>query len=67
MSPLVRKIHRVMAILFVIAIPPAAYGSFTGDPANPSFVVYLPLFPLLFLTLTGIYQLVRPWLRRARA
>jgi hypothetical protein len=30
-------------------------------------VVYLPLFPLLGLTLTGTYLLVRPWVRRLRA
>jgi hypothetical protein len=50
-----------VAILFLISIPPAAYASFTGDPAAPSPLVYIPLFPLLFLTLTGTYLLVRPW------
>lgn len=64
---LLRKAHRVMAGLFLLSIPPAAYFSFTGDPASPHPVVYLPLFPLLGLTLTGIYQLVAPWVRKRRA
>jgi hypothetical protein len=62
-----RRAHRVIAVLFLVSIPPAAYFSFTGDPASPSPVVYLPLFPLLGLTLTGTYLLVRPWVRRLRA
>lgn len=61
-----RRTHRVVAILFLLSIPPAAYASFTGDPASPSPVVYVPLFPLLFLTLTGTYMLVRPWIQRLR-
>ena len=63
----IRRIHRVLAILFLLSIAPAAYYSFTGDPDSPSPVVYVPLFPLLGLTLTGTYQLVMPWIHRARA
>jgi hypothetical protein len=62
-----RRFHRIVAALFLLAIPPAAYASFTGDRASPSPLVYLPLFPLLFLTLTGTYQLVAPWVRHSRA
>ncbi len=61
-----RRFHRIMAILFLLSIPPAGYFSFTGDPAAPSPVVYIPLFPLLGLTLTGTYMLVRPWVLRFR-
>ena len=63
----IRKTHRVVALLFLLTIPPAAYFSFTGDPESPSPFVYFPLFPLLVLTLTGTYQLVEPWVRRRRA
>jgi hypothetical protein len=62
-----RRTHRVISILFLLSIPPAAYYSFTGDRANPSPVVYLPLFPLFGLMLTGTYLLVRPWVLRWRA
>ena len=63
----IRKIHRIAAGLFLLSIPPAAYFSFTGDPAAPSPVVYIPLFPLFALTITGTYQLVLPWVRKNRA
>ena len=61
-----RRVHRVIAFLFLVAIPPAAYFSFTatGDEVSP--VVYSPLVPLLGLTLTGSHLLVRPWLQRLR-
>jgi uncharacterized membrane protein YadS len=56
------KLHRIAAALFLLAIPLAAYASFTAEEgAEPSFLVYLPLFPMLFLIITGTYQLVRPW------
>jgi hypothetical protein len=60
----IRRTHRVVAGLFLITMVPAAYFSFTGDPAAPHPLVYAPLFPLLLLTVTGTYQLVVPWTRR---
>jgi hypothetical protein len=55
--------HRVSAGLFLLAIIPAGYASFRGDTASP--LVYLPLPFLFALILTGTYQLVAPWTRRA--
>ena len=62
-----RRSHRVIAILFLVTIPPAAYFSFTatGDEVSP--VVYFPLLPLLGLALTGTYLLVKPWVQRFRS
>jgi len=61
---IITKAHRVSAGLFLLAMIPAGYASFKRDTA--SLLVYLPL-PFLFgLILTGIYQLVAPWIRRAR-
>jgi hypothetical protein len=61
-----RRTHRVIAVLFLVTIPPAAYFSFTatGDEVSP--VVYFPLVPLLGLALTGSYLLVKPWVERLR-
>ena len=59
-----RKIHRVSAILFLVSTIPAGFASAQGG--EPSPVVYIPLVLLLGLALTGIYQLVVPWLRRRR-
>jgi hypothetical protein len=61
------KIHRVCAGLLLLSMVPAAYASFTGDRAHPSFWVYLPLLFLFPLIITGTYQLVLPWVRKARA
>jgi hypothetical protein len=48
-----RRLHRIVAVLFLLSIPPAAYFSFTGDPDSPHPVVYLPLFPLALMVITG--------------
>lgn len=61
-----RRAHRVVAVLFLLAIPSAGYfslrhrrrGFFCGLP---------PLFPLFGLILTGGYLLVRPCVSRLRA
>ena len=47
------RVHRIFAVLFLLAIPPAAYFSFTGNPASPHPLVYAPLFPLALMTITG--------------
>ena len=63
----ITKIHRVCAGLLLLSMVPAAYFSFTGDKAEPSVWVYLPLLFLFPLIITGTYQLVLPWVRKARA
>jgi hypothetical protein len=62
---IITKVHRVCAGLFLLSILPAGYASFQGDAESP--LVYLPLPFLFVLILTGTYQLVTPWIRRARA
>jgi hypothetical protein len=59
-----RKFHRIIAVLFLAAIPFATYASFRGG--KPAALVYLPLFPLLGLSVTGTCLLVRPWVQRLR-
>ena len=61
---IITKAHRVSAGLFLPAMIPAAYASFKDDTASP--LVLLPLPFLFALILTGTYQLVAPWIRRAR-
>ena len=63
---IITKIHRVCAGLLLLTMVPAAYASIVlKDPESP--LVYLPLPFLFVLILTGAYQLVAPWVRRARA
>jgi hypothetical protein len=56
-----RRIHRTLAWLFLLAIPPAAFFSAGGDPVAPHPAVYGPLLPLLGMTVTGTWMLARPW------
>ena len=63
---ILRRTHRVIAVLFLVTIPPAAYISFTATGSDVSPVVYFPLVPLLGLALTGTYLLVKPWVQRLR-
>lgn len=60
-----RRAHRLVAVLFLLTIPPAAVAS--GRGGDPTVWVYLPLAPLFVLVLSGVYLLVRPWVLRARA
>lgn len=60
-----RRAHRVVAVGFLLSIPPAAYYSIRGDASSP--FVYIPLVFLLGLTISGTYMLVKPWMRKRRA
>jgi hypothetical protein len=62
-----RRAHRILAVLFLLAIPPAAYFSFGSDPDSPHPAVYVPLFPLALMAITGAWMLVRPWVQAWRA
>lgn len=66
-SVALRRAHRVIALLFLLTIPPAGYFSLTATGSEVSPAVYLPLFPLFGLILTGSYLLGGPWVRRLRA
>ena len=62
-----RKVHRVIAVLFLLALPFAIYGTVTTkDPADPSPLTYFPVPFLFLLTITGTWLLVRPWIRKRR-
>ena len=62
-----RRVHRVMAVFFLLSIPSAAYFSVTGDPLAPHPLVYVPLLPLAVMAVTGAWMLVRPWIKSRRA
>jgi hypothetical protein len=61
----VRQVHRWVSALFVLAVVATTVVAATaGDGAGWAY--YLPLLPLLVLTLTGLNLFVLPWLRRRR-
>lgn len=61
----ITKVHRVCAGFLLLTMLPAGYASFQGG--KPVILVYLPLLFLFPLILTGTWQLVAPWVRKARA
>lgn len=67
MADAFRRVHRVLAVLFLLTLPVVIWASATGDPKDPSPLVYLSVPPMLVLTVTGTWLLVRPWLAKRRA
>ena len=62
----ITKVHRVCAGLLLLSMAPAAYAALVlKDAEHP--LVTLPLLFLFPLILTGTYQLVAPWVRKAKA
>lgn len=63
MSIFIRQTHRWVALIFVLIV--VAIFVMQGMGKQPvQWVYYLPLIPLAFLALTGIYLFVLPYLRR---
>ncbi|HUR68493.1 MAG TPA: hypothetical protein VM370_04545 [Candidatus Thermoplasmatota archaeon] len=61
-----RKVHRVLAIVFLLSLPPATWASIWGG-GKPAFFVYAPIPLILLLAVSGTYMLVRPWILKARS
>lgn len=66
-SKWIRQIHRWLSIAFTVTVI-ANIIAFAQGGTPPSWLVYLPLFPLLLLWLSGLYMFVLPyagkWSRR---
>ena len=61
----IRQFHRWLAIAFTLAVIVTSVALAQKEPAV--WVSYLPLAPLAFLQLTGLYLLVQPLVARWRA
>ena len=60
---LIRQTHRWVSIAFVAVV--AAIFVTLGMGKQPAqWVYYVPLAPLAFLALTGLYMFVLPYVRR---
>lgn len=60
MSKGIRQIHRWLSIVFTAIV--AAIFLTLGTGAEPAqWVYFLPLAPLAFLTLTGLYMFALPY------
>ena len=61
-----RQIHRWMSIIFATIV--FAIFAMLGAGNQPAqWVYYLPLFPLAFLMLTGLYMFALPYAARWRS
>jgi hypothetical protein len=60
-----RQLHRWLAIAFTLAVLCTSIALAQKEPAV--WVSYLPLAPLAFLQLTGLYLLVQPLAARWRS
>jgi ABC-type polysaccharide/polyol phosphate export permease len=57
----IRQVHRWMSLAFTASIVIVVISMIAaGEEESESWVVYLPLFPLAFLLVTGLYLFVLP-------
>jgi hypothetical protein len=59
-----RSIHRWVATIFTLTVA-ANFAAMPWGPP-PAWITFAPLPPLLFLMITGLTMLVRPWIVAAR-
>lgn len=67
-SVVVRRTHRIVATLFLLALVLALGISVlgVGDPESPLVIVPIVAF-LAYLAITGLSMFLRPWVNRVRA
>ena len=65
MGPRLRQAHRLVSIVFTLSVAANFMAMVWGQP--PAWITYLPLPPLLFLLLTGLYMLGQHHIRTWRA
>jgi ABC-type polysaccharide/polyol phosphate export permease len=62
----IRQVHRWLSIIFTAVV--IAIFVMLGAGAQPAeWIYFLPLFPLAFLMLTGLYMFVLPYAVRRRS
>jgi len=65
LSLLIRQLHRWVSIVFV-AIVIAIFVTLGMGQQPPQWVYYVPLLPLAFLALSGLYMFVLPYVAKSR-
>jgi hypothetical protein len=65
LNVLIRQTHRWVSIAFV-AIVVAIFVTLGLGKQPAQWVYYVPLLPLAFLALTGLYMFVLPYVARSR-
>lgn len=65
-SVVVRRTHRIASALWLLFLAVGLSINAAGGPESPLVIIPVVVF-LVYLTLTGIYMLLRPWVDRFRA
>ena len=63
-SRVVRKCHRVLAILFTLTVIANFAAMTRGQP--PALITYSPLPPLFLMMFSGLYMFVLPYVAKRR-
>ena len=64
-NPWIRKTHRWLGIAFTVTVVVTTIALQRKEPVV--WMSYLPLLPLAFLQLTGLYLLVQPYATKWRS
>ena len=64
LSRVVRKCHRVLAILFTLTVIANFVAMTRGQP--PAWITYSPLPPLFLLMFSGLYMFALPYVAKRR-
>ena len=60
-----RQVHRWLAVVFTVSIVVTTVALLQEEPLI--WVSYVPLLPLAFLLVTGLYMFAQPYVVRRRA
>lgn len=66
MNNMIRKTHRWLSVFFTLTVIANFVALGVGQGEAPGWVVYLPLFPLGLLWLSGTYLFVLPYVAKAQ-
>jgi hypothetical protein len=66
LSSWIRQGHRVLSIVFTIAVIANFVRMFTDPEASPNWVTYSPLPPLFLLLFSGLYMFALPYFNKQR-
>lgn len=61
----IRRAHRWISLLFILTVGGATVAAARGQ-TEESWLYYLPLAPLLLLTISGLYLFALPYVSRWR-
>lgn len=65
MSPMIRKLHRWLSMIFTLAVIANLIALWTGNQST--WIGLVALFPLILLMISGLWMFFRPYFGRRGA